>query len=447
MTGFTRRESLALGAAAFGAATLPIIGAHAADDVPTANVAPPDFKTEKGARLKVLRPAKFVAPDEVYFRENTKKFTKATGIEVDVNFVSWEDLRPQTAVAANTGAGPDVIIGFSADPQIYSNKLVPMNDLAEYLGKKYGGWYQLADLYGKKWGTDHWLSIPMGGSGAATVYRKSWVKDAGFNEIPNDLNDFLKLCAALKKNGHPAGFALGHAVGDANGFANWLLWTHGAALTDEKGQVSLDSKATLDALKYSRELYPHMIGGTLAWNDAGNNKAYAAGQLSMTFNGVSIYFVAKKSPEKAMQEIAADTYHQIPPLGMAKARPASALVVNAMLFKHSKYPNAAKEYLRFMMEKEQYGPWLSSCLGYWSNSLKAYSKMPFWTEDPKLQAYAGTMDTPYYDGYAGPITAASSAVSANYTIVDMFASVASGNASPASAAKQAARQAARYLKA
>ncbi|HET8996721.1 MAG TPA: extracellular solute-binding protein, partial [Acetobacteraceae bacterium] len=323
MQSFTRRESLALGVAAVGAATLPIVGANAAEDVPTANVAPPDLKIEKGAQLKVLRPAKFVAPDEVYFRENTKKFTQQTGVDVRVDFVSWEDLRPQTAVAANTGAGPDVIIGFSADPQIYANKLVPMDDLADYLGKKYGGWYQLSELYGKKWGSNNWLSIPMGGSGAATVYRKSWVKAAGFDEIPNDVNDFLKLCAALKKNGHPAGFALGHAVGDANGFANWLLWTHGAALTDEKGKVSLDSKATIDALKYAKELYPHMIGGTLAWNDAANNKAFEAGQISMTFNGVSIYFVAKKSPEKQMQEIAEDTYHQIPPLGAAKARPAS----------------------------------------------------------------------------------------------------------------------------
>ena len=106
MTGFTRRESLALGAAAFGAATLPIIGAHAAGDVPTADVKPPPYKIEKGATLRVLRPAKFVAPDETYFRENTKKFTQATGVDVRVDFVSWEDLRPQTAVAANTGAGP-----------------------------------------------------------------------------------------------------------------------------------------------------------------------------------------------------------------------------------------------------------------------------------------------------------------------------------------------------
>jgi multiple sugar transport system substrate-binding protein len=447
MQTITRRQSLALGAAAIGAAGVPLLSARAQNfTVPTADVKPPEYKPESGAVLRVLRPAKFVAPDETYFRENTAKFTKATGVEVRVDFVSWEDLRPQTAVAANTGAGPDVIIGFSADPQIYASKLVPMDDLAGYLGKKFGGWYQLAELYGTTWGSNNWLTIPMGGSGAATVYRKSWVKDAGYDKIPDDLNDFVKLCAALKKNGHPAGFALGHAVGDANGFANWMLWTHGASLTDDKGAVSLDSKATIEALKYSRELYQHLIPGTLSWNDASNNKAFAAGEVSMTFNGVSIYFVEKTSQDAKLQEIAKDTYHQIPPLGIAKQRPASALVVNAMLFKHSKYPNAGKEYLRFMMEQEQYGPWLANCLGYWSNSLKGYSQMAFWKEDPKLEPYAGSMDTPYYDSYKGPVTAASSAVAANYTLVDMFASVATGNATPEAAVKQAARQAARYLK-
>ena len=65
-----------------------------------------------------------------------------------------------------------------------------------------------------------------------------------------------------------------------------------------------------------------------------------------------------------------------------------------MVFKHTKYPNAAKDYIRFMMEKEQYGPWLSNCIGYWSEPLKAYSKMKFWTDDPKLAPYA------LGDGYA-----------------------------------------------
>jgi multiple sugar transport system substrate-binding protein len=321
-----------------------------------------------------------------------------------------------------------------------------MNDLTAYLGAKYGGWFQLAQLYGTKWGTKDWLSIPMGGSTGPTVYRMSWLKQAGYDKVPDDLNDFLTLCQKLKQIGHPAGFALGHAVGDANGYASWLLWTHGAYLVDENGKVALDSKATIAALNYAKELQPHLISGTLSWNDASNNKAFAAGDISMTFNGVSIYYVCKNSPDPQVQAIAADTNHQLAPRGLSKQVPESALVVNAMLFQHSKYPNAAKEYLRFMMEKEQYGPWLANCLGYWSNPLKAYSKMSFWDADPKLKPYASGMDTPYYDGFKGPISASSSAVSANYTVVDMFASVVSGNATPEAAVKLAARQAARYLK-
>lgn len=451
MDELTRRQSLVLlGVGALGGTTLLGNGARAQGmeaGVPVADVKPPNFPLEKGASLKVLRPAKFVDPDETYFRANTKKFTEKTGIPVELDFISWEQLRPQTAVTANTGAGPDIIIGWSADPQVYASKLVELSDLGEYLGAKYGGWFDLAVLYGTKWGSGgkRWISIPMGGSIGPSVYRISWVKEAGFDAIPNDLHQFLTLCQKLKKIGHPAGWALGHAVGDANTFCNWLLWSHGAYAIDEHGKVALDSKQTIAALNYCKELYPTLIPGVTSWNDASNNQAFAAGQISLTFNGVSIYYVLKNSTDKRLNEIAKDTNNALPPSGLSKgAPPMSALVVNAMLFKHSKFPNAAKDYLRFMMEAPQYGPWLSKCLGYWSEPLKAYSKMAFWNEDPKIAPYKSGMDTPYYDGYKGPIGANSSALAANYIIVDMFAKAATGNATPAEAAAFAASQAKRY---
>jgi len=278
------------------------------------------------------------------------------------------------------------------------------------------------------------------------VYRKSWVKEAGYDSIPDDLEGFLTLCQKLQKIGHPSAFSIGHAVGDANGFCDWALWAHGGSTVDEKGKVMLDSKPTIDALKYVAELYKTEIPGVISWNDSGNNKAYAAGQIGLTFNGISIYYVIANSPDPKLKAAAEDTMTQANPRGLAKRTPASAAVMNAMLFKHSKYPNAAKEYLRFMMEAPQYGPWLEKCLGYWAQPLKAYTQMKFWGENPRLKPYALAMDSIYYDGYAGPITAAASTVVANYTIVDMFASVATGNATPESAAKQAQRQAERYYK-
>ncbi len=357
MTGITRRESLVLGAAALGASGVPIIGARAqnaaAMDVPMADVKPPEYKIEKGASLKLVRPAKFVDPDQTWWDSNTKKFTEATGVPVQVSYLSWEDLGPQTAVIANTGAGADIVIGFSISPFIYTEKLARMDDLAEYLGKKYGGWFDLALLYGRKWKTNDWIALPIGGGTGPTVYRISWVKQAGYDSIPNDLEGFMTLCQKLKQSGHPCGFSLGHALGDANGFAEWALWTHGGSVVDETGKVMLDSKPTIDALKYVAELYKYMIPGTIAWNDSGNNKAYAAGDIGLTFNGVSIYFVLKNSKDPKLQEMAADTMHQKVPQGLAKRSPMSATILNGMLFKHSKYPNAAKEYLRFMMEAPQ----------------------------------------------------------------------------------------------
>ena len=228
----TRRDSLGLG---FAAASIPLIGARAADSVPAADVKPPEFKIEPGANLHILRPAKFVDADETIFKANTQKFIAATGIDVKVDWVGWEDIAPQTAVVANTGAGADIILGFASTPHIYTSKIVDMTDLATYLGAKYGGWYDLAVTYGTKWQTKEWISLPLGGGTGPTVYRVSWVKEAGYDKIPDDLPGFLDLCQKLQKTGHPCGFSLGHALGDGTGFAQWALWSQAAGFKNFTG--------------------------------------------------------------------------------------------------------------------------------------------------------------------------------------------------------------------
>src|SRR5579875_2458823 len=166
----TRRDSLILGAVAVGAGSRAFAQTGSAPDVPMADIQPPQFPVEKGAELHTIRPAKFIDPDQKWWDINTKKFTETTGIPVSVNYISWEDLRPQTAVVANTGGGADIIFGWAIDPFLYESKLIQMNDLAEYLGKKYGGWFDIAKLYGTRWKSDYWHSLPIGGGTGPTVY-------------------------------------------------------------------------------------------------------------------------------------------------------------------------------------------------------------------------------------------------------------------------------------
>ncbi len=436
----TRRGALGVGGGALAASAMPF----KASAITLGNVEPPKLPIEKGATLRVLRPTKFVDPDEVIFRANIKKFSDTMGVPVRVDFVGWEDLRPQTAVSANTGAGPDIVIGWPDDPHLYSDKLIEVSDIAEYLGKKYGGWYFLADKYGKKDGTNNWIAIPMGGSGGPVVYRKSWVKAAGFDTIPNDMGEFMKLCKNLKQANHPVGFALGNAVGDANGYVSWLLWAFKGYLVDQEGKVAINRRETIDALNFAREMYPTMIEGTLSWQDPSNNKAYISEQIALTANGVSIYFALKNDPKAAA--IADDTDHARLPSGPVGRPPESALILNAMIFKHTKYPNAAKQFLSFMMEQDQYEKWLTGCLGYWAQPLKAYAELDVWKSDPKLIAYRDTCANQFWNGYQGPITAASGAVTADYVLVNMFAAVASGQTSAQDAVVEAERRAKRYYK-
>ena len=336
------------------------------------------------------------------------------------------------------------MLGWAEDPHVYADKVSEVSDVAEYLGKKYGGWMFLGEKYGKKAGTNNWIGLPMGGTTGPLVYRESAIKEAGFDKMPTTHADFLKLCQALKKNNKPAGFALGNAVGDGNGFANWLIWSHGGFLVDEGGKVAINSKETVSALKYLKDLYPTFVPGTLSWGDVSNNRAFAANELFLTANGVSLYFAVKNDP--ATKAIADDTNHAPLVQGAASSEPQSATILNAMLFKHSKYQNAAKAYLTYMMEAEQYDPWLVGCLGYWAHPLNAYGSSKVWASDPKLAVYKNGMNNKFWSGYKGPITQAAGTVAAEYILVQMCAAVASGSATPEDAAKEAERRTRRYYR-
>src|SRR5215210_1764757 len=107
-----RRQVIgALGAAAAG----PMIWVKDAQ-------AQTSFKPEKGAKLRVLRWKRFVQADEDVWLANTKTFSEKYGIEVRTDHEGWEDVRPKAAVAANVGAGPDIILGWLDDPHLYPEK-------------------------------------------------------------------------------------------------------------------------------------------------------------------------------------------------------------------------------------------------------------------------------------------------------------------------------------
>ena len=132
MSKWKRREFLKTSTAVAASAVAPMIWVKDAN-------AQWSNTPEKGAKLRVLRWSRFVQGDIDRYMVNVKAFQDKYGIEVRVDNEGWEDVRPKAAVAANTGAGPDVILSTNDDANLYPEKLVDVTDVCTYLGSKYGG--------------------------------------------------------------------------------------------------------------------------------------------------------------------------------------------------------------------------------------------------------------------------------------------------------------------
>jgi multiple sugar transport system substrate-binding protein len=399
---------------------------------------------EKGARLRVLRWKRFVQGDEDTYMSNVKKFSEKYGVEVRVDHEGWEDVRPKAAVAANTGAGPDIILSTNDDANLYPDKLVDVTDVADYLGRKYGGWYPVCEQYLKPDGK-RWIGVPLGCAGNALVYRTSMLKAAGFDSVPKDTDGFLRMMRALKDKGTPGGFALGNATGDGNTWTHWLVWSHGGRLVNEKNEVVINSPETVRALEYGRELYNTFVPGTLSWLDPNNNKAFLDGQLGITANGISVYYATKNATDPKVKELEPDINHANFPIGPVGRPTEFNLFFNQMIFRYTKYPRAAKEFLRFMMEEEQISPWVTASIGYVTPALRSYEKHSVWS-DPKSVPYRDSMKIMLPSGYSGKMGYASAGALADFIIVNMVAEAASGQRPAKEAAERAAKRAERYYK-
>ena len=228
------------------------------------------------------------ASDTLLRRELLPECEKAIGVKVNLETVNGNDLQPRITSAIQSGAGPDLFMLFNNHPHLYAASAVDLSDIAEDIGKTQGGWYKVSSGNcndGKKW-----LSMPFCIVGAMNAYRKSWFDEVGFSKYPETWDEYRDAGKKLKAKGHPLGQALGHSFGDPPTFAYPLMWSFGGNEVDESGKVTINSKETIESVKFMAAIWKEAFDeGGLAWDDSSNNRAFLSGTISSTLNGASIY--------------------------------------------------------------------------------------------------------------------------------------------------------------
>ena len=144
--------------------------------------------------------------------------------------------------------------------------------------------------------------------------------------------------------------------------------------------------------------------------------------------------------------MAEDIYHARMPVGPVGRPTERALIVNPMIFTHTKYPNAAKEYLRFMMEEEQYLPWLTASHRLLEPPAPGLRQGADLDRRPQAHALSARPVRRDLGRLQGQRRRGLGRGDRRLVVVQMVASVATGQATPEEAAAEAERRAKRYYR-
>ncbi|MFN2643505.1 MAG: ABC transporter substrate-binding protein [Burkholderiales bacterium] len=424
MARFTRRKFLQ----ASGAGLAGILGSHQA----------PVFAQQ--STVHWIKWNDFVpASDELLRKSMLPEAMKALGVKINLETVNGNDLQPRVTSAIQSGSGPDVFMLFNNHPHIYGASSVDVSDVADAIGKAQGGYYNVAKantMDGKKV-----LSVPWAVIGAEIAYRKSWFEEVGYSKFPETWEQYHDAGKKLKAKGRPIGQTLGHTFGDAPTFSYPLLWSFGGKEVDEKGKVVLDSKETLESVKFMQAFWKdaHDEGG-LAWDDTNNNRAFLSGTIAATLNGASIYIETLRKPDQYKTEkntpMKDDIRHSPLPRG-PKGQFGFHLFQSHMVMRYSKNQKAAKEFLKWIHEPKNYERWFVSQKGYSTPPTAQWEKHKMWDEDPVMAPFKIAARLGLSPGYAGPPNRKAAEVLTKYIITDMYAKAVQGM-SPQEAVKWAA---------
>jgi multiple sugar transport system substrate-binding protein len=240
----------------------------------------------------------------------------------------------------------------------------------------------------------------------------------------------------MKAQGTPGGFALGHASGDGNTWIHWCLWAQGGQVVDKNDKVIINSPETAKALEYAKTLYGHMIPGVASWNDASNNKAFLAKEIYWTNNGISIYVAAQNNAK----DIAEDMNHAYFPVGPVGKPTELHLMYPILAMNYTKNPQACKALIAFMLDAQNFNPWIQSAKGYLTHCLNEYDSNPIWTADPKNTPYRDVAKRSLTAGGLGSVGEKAATAIADFVVLDMFANYCTGREDVKGAIAGAERQ-------
>jgi multiple sugar transport system substrate-binding protein len=410
-----------------GAGTAVLLYSGAAAKTSVAGV--PKFRhKELKNTLKIIQWRHFVpAYDKWFDGTYTKVWGRKNDTDVIVDHINLTDLPSRASSEVAAQSGHDLFQHLSP-PAAFEDQVINLKDIVQDVTKKLGPMKGVSRRSSYNPKTKKYFGWPDNYVPDPVHYRKDLWGEVGLK--PTTWDNVLKAAPKLKANGHPIGIGMSNEL-DSNMALIALMQCFGAYIQNNRAQVTLNSKATRDAVKYMADLYKRgMTSEVLAWMPASNNNAMLAGRISLAFNAISIL----RSAEDQNPALAKNLAILPVPKGPRQRLGLEHVMGVYSIWKFSPQKALAKKYLRDQ-QLSYVGHFLNSKFYNfpgWPGAVKNIKKRLATDPSGKYTVLDSISRTATANvGYPGFSNAAIDEVFTKSLIPQMFAEVAQGKKTPA----------------
>jgi ABC-type glycerol-3-phosphate transport system substrate-binding protein len=240
-------------------------------------------------------------------------------VEVTIDYITSQGDKLLLTGAAESQArsGHDILTFMAYAAAAQMDNLEPVDDVMKTLIEQNGKVSEGIELVAKQKG--HWIGVP-GTVGSPTLPPCARI-DLFKEHVGLDLTKMYPVGAPPDKEltdkwtwdafltaaekCSKANCAFGMPLGVTNDSVAWVdvvFRSHGAALVDQEGNITVKSDATRQVLEWFKRLVPVLPPDTFAWDDSSNNKWLISGRGALIMNPPSAWAVAVRDAPKVAEQ-------------------------------------------------------------------------------------------------------------------------------------------------
>jgi multiple sugar transport system substrate-binding protein len=339
---FSRRDFLRLTAGAAAAAAVATgAGCGGGSDEAKPTEAP-KAKGSAGKGERTLRIAQwhhFVpAFDEWFDNYYAPRWGREHDVRVTVDHFPLTELSTRAASEVAAQKGHD-LFQFTTGPSAFEDQVLDLREIIEEVEGRLGKMAPLVERSVHNPKTNKFFGFSDSWVPNVLHYRTDLWEPLG---RPDSWQRLLAAAPTLKSSGHPIGIGMSSSVDfDSTWSLLALMHSYGSSVQDEEGGLTINSPATVEAVRLGAALYQTgMTDDVFLWDSSANNRYLASGRGSLILNAIS----AVRAMETQDPELAAKVALLPTPDGPS-GRHASYVVNVYVVWKFASNPDAAKQFL------------------------------------------------------------------------------------------------------